>query len=218
MICRKIPQVLSLLLLMIFVSYPPSFADSGYLNAEENKLYLSTLNFDKVRKEADTYFIKGYDSPTQQEQEKYYILAMQKYYILTLLAPGDYYGYVQMARIHDQRKEDSLAKADYTFAYNLDKLNPYTNFYYGEFYTKRARYHKALKYYLTAYNNGYEENYVTITKLAWLYEKLGDLKKSQEMYEKSYAMDPSSSELGSKIRSLDSEHYEDTGYYQLIRE
>lgn len=218
MISRKYITVLSLLLLIALNQYPPSFAGSGYLSAEENKVYLSTLNFDTVRREADTYFIRGYESSTQQEQEKYYVLAMQKYFILTLLSPGDYYGYVQMARIHDLRKEDSLAKKDYAFAYNLDKKNPYTNFYYGEYYSKRARYHKALKYYLTAYNNGYEENYVTITKLAWLYEKLGDLKKSQEMFEKSYAMNPSSDELGMKIRSLDSENYENTGYYQLIRE
>lgn len=218
MICRNFLRFLSLLILMLFVQCPPSFSDSGYLSAEEKKLYLSTLNFDIVRKEADNYFIKGYDSPTEGEQEKCYTLAMQKYYILTLLAPGDYYGYVQMARIHDLRHEDTLAKADYAFAYNLDKLNPYTNFYYGEFYTRRARYHKALKYYLTAYNNGYEENYVTITKLAWLYEKLGDLKKAQEMYEKSYVIDPSSTELGMKIRSLQDENYENTGYYQLIRE
>jgi len=218
MISRRLFTVLSLLLLMFCSQYPPSYAGSGYLSAEENKVYLSTLDFETTRREADTYFIRGYDSHTPVEQEKYYILAMQKYFILTLLAPNDYYGYVQMARIHDLRKEDSLAKKDYAFAYNLDKLNPYTNFYYGEYYSKRARYHKALKYYLTAYNNGYEENYITITKLAWLYEKLGDLKKSREMYEKSYAMNPSAGDLGQKIRSIDSENYENTGYYQLIRE
>ncbi|MBR5554432.1 hypothetical protein IKU74_00305 [bacterium] len=218
MIYNKLLAVLSLVLLMIFVQYPPSYADSGYLSAEEKKIYLSTLDFDTVRKEADEYFVKAYEATTQKLQEKNFVYAMQKYYILTLLQPGDYYGYVQMARIHDIRKEDSLARMDFAFAYNLDKLNPYTNFYYGEFFTKRARYQKALKYYLTAYNNGYGENYVTIMKLAWLYEKLGDLKKSKEMYEKSYKINPYSDELGPKIRSLDAENYESTGYYQLIRE
>ena len=218
MICRKIIVALSLLILMFFCKYPPSFADSGYLTAEQNKVYLTTLDFQTVRTEADVAFVRGYDSPTEAEQDKYYTLAMQKYFILTLLSPSDYYGYVQMARIHDLRKEDSLAKKDYAFAYNLDKKNPYTNFYYGEYYSKRARYQKALKYYLTAYNNGYENNYVTISRLAWLYEKLGDLKKSKEMYEKSYNLNPYASEIGAKIRSLDSEVYDSAGYYQLIRE
>lgn len=218
MIYRKLFAVLSLLLLLIFIQYPPSFADSGYLSAEENKVYLTTLDFATVRAEADAAFVRGYDSPTEFEQEKYYTLAMQKYFMLTLLAPGDYYGYVQMARIHDLRKEESSAKKDYAFAYNLDKKNPYTNFYYGEYYSKRARYQKALKYYLTAYNNGYDNNYVTISRLAWLYEKLGDLKKSREMYEKSYNLNPYASEIGSKIRSIDSEVYDSKGYYQSIRE
>ena len=66
---------------MFFCEYPPSFADSGYLTAEQNKVYLTTLDFQTVRTEADSAFVRGYDSPTEAEQEKYYTLAMQKYFI-----------------------------------------------------------------------------------------------------------------------------------------
>ena len=71
---------------------------------------------------------------------------------------------------------------------------------------------------MTAYNNGYKDNYVTNLKLAWLYEKLGDLKKSKEFYEKSYKLNPDAAELRDKIHSLRSLNYDKTEYYHSIRE
>ena len=79
-------------------------------------------------------------------------------------------------------------------------------------------YNKALKYYLIAYNNGYRDNYVTNLKLAELYEKLGDLKKSKELYEKLNGINPADSAIQEKIQNLNELDYENSEYYHFIRE
>ena len=203
-----------LLLVLMFLEYPPSLAsDSGYSKYGNFMVDYSSLSGEKLRKEGDEYFVKGYDSPTKAEQEKHYQTAMQKYYMLSQVYPADYYSYVQLARINDERGNDVLAKSYYNQAFNLDKRNPYTNFYFAEYNTKRGRYHKALKYYLTAYNNGYKDNYITNLKLAELYEKLGDISKAKKYYEDSYKIDPGAGNLVDKIESLNALNYEDHEYY-----
>ena len=138
--------------------------------------------------------------------------------MLSKVYPADYYAYVQMARINDEKGNDILAKNYYNKAFNLDKRNPYTNFYFAEYNIKRGRFHKALKYYLTAYNNGYKNNYVTNLKLAELYEKLGDMEKAQNFYEASYKIDPAAGNLIDKIESIKALDYENHEYYHRIRE
>ena len=71
---------------------------------------------------------------------------------------------------------------------------------------------------MTAYNNGYKDNYITNVKLARLYEKLGDLKKAKEFYENSCKLNPKAKDLQDKINSIQSLHYEQTEYYHSIRE
>lgn len=218
-IYRKIFLILPLLLIIQLCQYPPSFAsDSGYSRYSNRVFDTDALNGAELRKEADEYFVKAFDSPTEDEQIKNYQLAMQKYFLLSKAEPYNYYPYVQMARIHDERGEEKLAKKNYFHALNLDKNNPYTNFYFGEYHVKRNRYERGLKYYLIAYNNGYKDNYVTNLKLAHLYEKLGDLKKSEELYVKLNELNPGDSEIQEKIQSFEMLDYEQSGYYHSIRE
>lgn len=219
MIYRKLFLFLPLLLILLLCQYPQSQAlESGYSQYGNFVVDYSHLNGDEAKKEADAYFIKAFDSPTQAEQERFYRLAMHSYFVLSKVYPDDYYAYVQIARIHDERGEEKLAKKNYFHAFNLDKNNPYTNFYFAEYHVKRAMYHKALKYYLIAYNNGYKDNYITNVKLANLYEKLGDLKKSKEFYEKSYNINSNEGDIKEKIQSLESLNYENSDYYHSIRE
>ncbi len=208
-----------LFIVLALCLYPPSLAsDSGYSRYGNFVVDYSYLNGEKLRKEGDEYFVKGYDSPTKAEQERHYQTAMQKYYMLSQVYPADYYAYVQMARINDENGRDVLAKKYYNQAFNLDKRNPYTNFYFAEYNTKRGRYHKALKYYLTAYNNGYKNNYITNLKLAELYEKLGDMEQAKKYYEDSYKIDPGAGNVVDKIDSLNALNYKNHEYYYRIRE
>ena len=67
-----------LLLVLMFLEYPPSLAsDSGYSKYGNFMVDYSSLSGEKLRKEGDEYFVKGYDSPTKAEQEKHYQTAMQ---------------------------------------------------------------------------------------------------------------------------------------------
>lgn len=212
-------KFLPLVLTVLLLGYPPSIASgSGYSEYKNQMADFSGLNAETIRKQGDEYFVKAYDSQSKEDKKKFYHIAMTKYYILSQIYPGDYYAYAQMARINDERSEDRFAKKNFYQAFNLDKYNPYTNFYFAEFHIKRERYHEALKYYLTAYNNGYKDNYVTNLKLAVLYEKLGDLKKSKEFYENSYKLNPQASDLQSKIQSIQALNYDKSEYYHSIRE
>ncbi len=219
MIYRKIYRVLPLALILMFLQYPPSIAiDSGYSQYESKMFDISELNAGLLKKEGDEFFVRAYESSTEVEQKKYYQLAMQKYFLLSKAEPYNYYAYAQMARISDDQKKDKLAKKNYLHALNLDKNNPYVNFYFGDFHQKRNMYERALKYYLIAYNNGYKDNYITNLRLAELYEKLGDLKKSKELYEKLNKVNPTDNSIQEKIQSLDLLDYEKSEYYHLIRE
>ncbi len=203
----------------MFLQYPPSCAlDRGYSRPEAKREDFSSYNPVAVREEADEFFVKAYESLEPLEQRGFYGAAMKKYYILSQIYPADYYAFTQMARIQDNLLIDKLAKKNYYIAQNLDRYNPYTNFYMGEFHYKREMYYKALNYYLIAYNNGYGENYVTILKLAQLYEKLGDLKKAKEFYQKANSINSTVADLDGKIKSLENSGYDKSEYYHFIRE
>lgn len=206
------------LMFMLSQSSLPAFAGGEDLSSVSKTIDFSTVNAEALRKEADELFVKAFDSQPGESQNKFYKLSMQKYFLISQIYPADYYAHVQIARIHDNQKHDKLAKKYYSIAFNLDKYNPYSNFYYGEYHFKREMYYRALKYYLIAYNNGYKDNFVINLKLAELYQKLGDLKKSKEFYEKSYKLNPQASDLPQKIQELNSLNYEKSEYYHLIRE
>ena len=59
---------------------------------------------------------------------------------------------------------------------------------------------------------------MTNLKLAELYEKLGDLKKSEELYKKADEISPGDLSIQTKINDLDLLNYEKSEYYHTIRE
>lgn len=205
--------------MFLFFGYPQStFAESGYSVCNDLFVDYSFVNGAQTRKEADALFVKAYDSPTEEEKEKNYQKALQKYFVLTKAYPNDSYAYTQIARIHAEKDEEKLAKKYFFHASNLESTNPYMNYYFGEYYLKRADFTKALKFYLKSYNNGYQNNYYTNLKLANIYEKLGDLKKSMQFYQKAYSINPNDTEIYEKIQSIGSLNYEQSEYYHSIRE
>lgn len=207
------------LIIFLFLIYPPvAFAQGGYLKFNDLFIDYSRVNGNSLQKQADDYFVKAFDAADEQEREKNYHLAMHKYFVLVKAYPYDSYAYVQIGRIHDENDRDRLAKKHFFHALNLDRTNPYTNYYFGQYYEKRQNYNKALKYYLSAYNNGYKDNYYANLKLACMYERLGDIKKAIDFYSNSYKINPNASDIYNKIQSLNSLNYEHSEYYHFIRE
>ena len=218
MIYKKIFRVLPLFLIILIFSGLSDIVCAGEHAVNSSYYSFSQDDAIKFRKQADDLFVQAFESEDSELKSKCYRAAMRKYYVLSQVFPYDYYAFAQMARINDERNEDVLARKNFFIAFNLDKYNPYTNFYIAEFYMKREMYYKALKYYLTAYNNGYKDNYVANFKLAVLFEKLGDLEKSKQFYKSSYEIDSEINELKRKISSLESLNYDKSEYYHLIRE
>ena len=137
MIYRKYLTALPLVIVLLLSEYPPSSAiEGGYSGYGNNPVYY-TLNAEVIRKEADDFFVKAYDSESREDKAKFYRIAMNKYYVLSQIYPGDYYAFVQMARINDERDEDTFARKNFFLAFNLDKYNPYINFYLAEYHIKR---------------------------------------------------------------------------------
>ena len=111
----------------------------------------------------------------------------------------------------------NFAKAYFFKALKINKLDPATNYYFGEFFYTREEYTKALHFYNIAFNNGYKENDDVVMKMAIMYEKLGDLLRANMYYKKAYLANPQNKDIANKIREIESIKYKNTGYYNIIR-
>lgn len=210
MICKKIILLLSAFFLTCLSVYSIEKASVKY---EENLIDYSVLDSQKILKEADSFF-NNYE---QTGDKKYLSTAMGKYYILTKIFPVDMYPTVQLARTYDAANVDRLAKEYFNIGYDINKRDPYLNFYNGEFYFKRNDYKRALRYYKIAYNNGYSDYYDLNLKIATIYEKFADLINAKYYYERAYSMNPSASYLKDKAIQIQSLNYDKSEYYNSIR-
>ena len=165
---------------------------------------------------ADFYFDKALNTQNEDEQKEFLQKASGNYFILTQLVPDNIYANVQLARVYDYEKQDSFAKAYFFKALRINKKDPITNYYFGEFFYTREEYTKAIRFYNIAFENGQSENNDVVLKLAIMYEKLGDLLRANMYYKKAYLVNPTK-ELANKIREIESIKYRNTGYYNIIR-
>ena len=95
---------------------------------------------------------------------------------------------------------------------DINRKDPYLNYYLGDFYYKRRDFKRALRYFRIAYNNGYRDYYDLNYKIATIYEKFADLLKAKYYYEKAYSINPSASNLKDKTLQIESLNYQQTGY------
>lgn len=179
------------------------------------------IDYTKIDKEstlklADFYFDKALNTQNEDEQKEFLQKASGNYFILTQLVPDNIYANVQLARVYDYEKQDSFAKAYFFKALRINKKDPITNYYFGEFFYTREEYTKAIRFYNIAFENGQSENNDVVLKLAIMYEKLGDLLRANMYYKKAYLVNPTK-ELANKIREIESIKYRNTGYYNIIR-
>lgn len=179
------------------------------------------IDYSKIDKEstlklADFYFNNALKCNDEDEKKELLQKASGNYFILTQIEPENIYAIVQLARVYDLEKQDSFAKAYFFRALKINKKDPTTNYYFGEFFYTREEYTNAIRFYNIAFENGYKENDDVVLKLAIMYEKLGDLLRANMYYKKAYLANPSK-QLASKIREIESIKYKNTGYYNIIR-
>lgn len=166
---------------------------------------------------ADYYFNKALKSKDKNEKQDFLEKASGEYFILTRIEPENVNYLVQMGRIYDIENNNKFAKGYFFNALMLERNNPKTNFYLGEYYYKRNLYTKSLYFYDVALENGYSGNYEMLIKMAVMYEKLGDLLRANQYYKKAYILNPTNSKVSTKIKELDSVKYKNTGYYRRIK-
>ena len=162
-ICKKLLYLCISLLIFVL----PSFSiEKGSVKYEDNLMDYSVLDGQKILEEADGYF-EQYETT---KDPKYLSTAMGKYYIVTKIYPVEIYPMVQLARTYDEKKLDRFAKEYFSICYDINKKDPYLNYYLGDFYFKRDDYKRALRYFKRAYENGYSEYFDLNLKIATIYE------------------------------------------------
>ena len=187
--------------------------------AEENtpadlpdKYVKPSIDKESIEKEADAYFDAGIENSDKNTKEAYLSKALEKYMLLLKFYPNNAIYAAQIGVIHDNLGHPYVAKEYLTRAINLEYLNPFANFYFGEYYFNKRDYLNALKYYKVAYNNGYQKLYQVNIKLATDYEKLGDISKAKFHYNLPGKQNPSIEGIDSKIKSLDKVYYSKSSY------
>ncbi len=205
-ICKKLLYLCISLLIFVL----PSFSiEKGSVKYEDNLMDYSVLDGQKILEEADGYF-EQYETT---KDPKYLSTAMGKYYIVTKIYPVEIYPMVQLARTYDEKKLDRFAKEYFSICYDINKKDPYLNYYLGDFYFKRDDYKRALRYFKRAYENGYSEYFDLNLKIATIYEKFADLLTAKYYYEKAFSLDRTNTNLKDKALQIESLNYGNSGYY-----
>ena len=206
-ICKKF---IYFVICFCIIVLPVFSIEKGSVKYEDNLMDYSVLDGQKILTEADSFF-ERYETT---KDPKDLSTAMGKYYIVTKIYPVEIYPMVQLARTYDEKKLDRFAKQYFSICYDIDKKDPYLNYYMGDFYYKRNDFKRALRYFKRAYENGYGEYYDLNLKIATIYEKFADLLTAKYYYEKAFSLDQSNTNLKDKALQIESLNYENSGYYK----
>lgn len=189
----------------------------GEVNYNNALIDYSKIDKNSTQELADFYFQKALSVQDNAEKKEYLKKASGEYFILSRIEPQNIYPLVQLARVYDYENQNSYSKAYFFRALKIDKNNALTNYYFGEYYYTREDYTRALYYYNTAFENGYQENFNVLIKMAVMYEKLGDLLRANQYYKKAFLIQPNNTLLPDKIREIETLKYKNTGYYNKRR-
>ena len=211
MTCKKL--LTSLFVIVCFCTFPCFAVEKGSVKFEENLIDYSVLDAQKILEEADEFFEK-YETTGDK---KYLSTAMGKYYIITKIYPVEIYPLVQLARTYDEKHLDRFAKEYFNKCLDINKKEPYLNYYLGDFYYKRHDFKRALRYFKIAYQNGYDNYFDLNLKIATIYEKFADLLTAKYYYEKAYSLNQENTNLKDKALQIESLNYDKSEYYNSIR-
>ncbi len=208
----KLKIVLSSILLF-FLASPAFCAKSGGVEYHDYLFDYSHLDSAPIRVEADSLLKQAIDSTDVAIRKDLFHQAMKNYYILLKITPDDVEVLNRRGLIYDYLDRNLLARSFFSRSLNIDKDNSETNFFVGDYFYKRRDFKRALKYFLVAYEHGYN-NYDINYKLAVIYEKFGDLCNAKRFYQDAYALDNTQEFLLEKIESIPEENEE---YHGTIR-
>lgn len=189
----------------------------GRVQKEETYVDYSQIDKNSTRQLADLYFKKASEEQDSELKKDYLKKASGEYFLLTKVEPNNLDNIIQLARVYDMEKLNNYAKAYFFQALEINKTNPLTNYYFGNFYYTREDYKRVLKYYNIALNNGFQENFDILFKMGIMYEKLGDLLRANLYYKKAYLINPNNTDIPDKIRQIEGLRYQNSGYYNRIR-
>ena len=142
--------------------------------------------------------------------------ALVLYSILEKIEPEHTEYAVKLGILYDKIGKDRFARGQFARAIQVNHKNPKPYFYYGEFYYKRQRFRKALKYYKEAYNLGFNKNYDTLYKMGDIYEKLGDTRSALVYLKEAETQNPNP-ELTNKIKRIELNNTTNKEFYSKTR-
>ncbi len=203
------------ILILIITFANPTFATpkNARIEYNNNPYAYNKPDAKQILKKANVSMLLWEKSLTDFDRNLYLELAMRNYYLATKIDGSLMEAHLGLARVYDAMNLDRLSKKYFFDALNLGTYNPKTNFYFANFYYKRADYLKALSYYKIAYEHGYSKNYELNYKIAIIYEKIADIESAKEFYNRALKLRPNEESLAEKIRILDELNYGNSQYY-----
>jgi tetratricopeptide (TPR) repeat protein len=139
--------------------------------------------------------------------------SMRYYFLISQINPRSLEAQIGLGRVYDAMTLNKFAKEHFYMALDISRTNPKANYYFGNYYFKRADYINAIYYYKIAYQNGYANDFDLNYNMATIYEKLADVEAAKKFYTDALALRKGNEELNAKIRLLDDLNYSQSQYY-----
>lgn len=205
--------IILLIMFVMFNAKALAQTQSGAINTDVQKYDFLPGEDIKFKKSAE-HNLKMAQNSIEAEKKVFYLRESMRYYFMySQIRPDNIDAYIGLGRVYDELNFDKYAKKNFYFAYNLNKNNPFLNYFFGEYYYKRNDLLNALSYYTSAYNRGLSSDFALNKRLAEIYEKIADIETAKTFYSKASKINPKDSDLKNKIRLLDELNYSQTQYY-----
>lgn len=205
------PSIILLMLITICLSVSSVFAAvKGGIDYTIPIDYTKLSESELVDKASKAYYNAMRTADKENEEVTN---ALVLYSLLQNINPAEQEYCLKLGILYDKIGLGRYAKGNFSRAIVINSSTPAPYFYLGEFYYKREMYRKALKYYILAYDKGYNTHYETLYNLGDIYQKLGDTRLALK-YLKAAAVQSPNSSLDIKVKRIESENSINNAYYR----